>query len=159
MAGSLQGKTAVITGSTSGIGLGFARALAGEGCAIMLNGFGDQAAIEAIRTGLADEFSVPVFHNNADMREPEAIAAMIAEADEKLGKVDILINNAGIQHREKVETFPLEKWDEMLAVNLSAPFHAIRAVLPQMRARNWGRIINHGPTPGHPGQVSATSQR
>ena len=142
MAGSLQGKTAVITGSTRGIGLGFARALAAEGCAIMLNGFGDTAEIEDIRAGLAAAFSVPVFHNDADMREPEAIVAMIADADDKLGKVDILINNAGIQHRAPVETFPLEKWDEMLAVNLSAPFHAIRAVLPQMKARDWGRIIN-----------------
>jgi 3-hydroxybutyrate dehydrogenase len=146
MAGSLQGKTAVITGSTRGIGLGFARALAAEGCAIMLNGFGDTAEIEDIRAGLAAAFSVPVFHNDADMREPEAIVAMIADADDKLGKVDILINNAGIQHRAPVETFPLEKWDEMLAVNLSAPFHAIRAVLPQMKARDWGRIINTAST-------------
>lgn len=146
MAGSLQGKTAVITGSTSGIGLGFARALAAQGCAIMLNGFGDSAAIEELRAGLAAEFSVPAFHNDADMREPEAIVAMIADADDRLGKVDILINNAGIQHREPVDTFPTQKWNEMLAVNLSAPFHAIRAVLPQMRARNWGRIINTAST-------------
>jgi len=146
MAGSLHGRAAVITGSTSGIGLGFARALAAEGCAIMLNGFGDAAAIEEIRAGLAAEFSVPVFHNDADMREPDAIVAMIAETDDKLGKVDILINNAGIQHRQAVESFPVDKWNEMLAVNLSAPFHAIRAVLPQMKARNWGRIINTAST-------------
>ncbi len=146
MAGNLQGRTAVITGSTSGIGLGFARALAAEGCAVMLNGFGDAAAIEEIRAGLASEFSVPVFHNGADMREPEAVVAMIDDATDRLGKVDILINNAGMQHRTSIETFPTEKWDQMLAVNLSAPFHAIRAVLPQMRARDWGRIINTAST-------------
>lgn len=146
MAGFLDGRTAVITGSTSGLGLGFARALAGEGCAIMLNGFGEADAIETMRARLSAEFGVPVVYNAADMRHPDQINGMIEQADKDLGKVDILINNAGMQHRAPAEEFPTEIWDDMLAVNLSAPFHATRAVLPQMKARDWGRIINTAST-------------
>ncbi len=146
MAGFLDGRTAVITGSTSGLGLGYAHALAAEGCAIMLNGFGEADAIEATRAGLSSEFGVTVVYNGADMRHPDQITDMIDDADAQLGKVDILINNAGMQHRAPTEEFPTEVWDDMLAVNLSAPFHATRAVLPQMKARDWGRIINTAST-------------
>ena len=146
MAGFLDGRTAVITGSTSGLGLGYARALAAEGCAIMLNGFGEAAAIEATRDGLESEFGVAAYYNDADMCDPAQVTAMIADGTTKLGKVDILINNAGMQHRAPTEDFPPEIWDDMLAVNLSAPFHATRAVLPQMKARDWGRIINTAST-------------
>ncbi|NKB55138.1 MAG: SDR family oxidoreductase [Alphaproteobacteria bacterium] len=146
MAGFLDGRTALITGSTSGLGLGFARALAAEGCAIMLNGFGDTAEIETTRSGLESEFGVTVRYNGADMREPEQVVGMVEDATAQLGKVDILINNAGMQHRDPTEGFPVDKWDDMLAINLSAPFHATRAVLPQMKARDWGRIINTAST-------------
>jgi len=146
MAGFLDGRTAVITGSTSGLGLGYARALAAEGCAIMLNGFGEAAEIEATRAGLENEFGVAAYYNGADMRDPAQVTAMIEDGMAKLGKVDILINNAGMQHRAPTEEFPPEIWDDMLAVNLSAPFHATRAVLPQMKARDWGRIINTAST-------------
>jgi 3-hydroxybutyrate dehydrogenase len=138
----LIGKTAIVTGSTSGIGLGVARALADAGANIMLNGFGDAEQIEAIRVGMEREFGVDVTYNGADMSKPEQIHAMVRCAQEQLGAVDILVNNAGIQHTAPIESFPVERWDAVLAVNLSAAFHAIQAALPGMRSSNWGRIIN-----------------
>jgi 3-hydroxybutyrate dehydrogenase len=138
----LKGKVAVVTGSTSGIGLGIARALAGAGADILLNGFGDKAQIEATRAGLAREFGIKVAYSPADMSKPAEIAAMIDLGTGELGKVDILVNNAGIQHTSLIEDFPVEKWDQIIAINMSSTFHATRAVLPQMKSRNWGRIIN-----------------
>lgn len=138
----LKGKSAVVTGSTSGIGLGIARALAAEGVNLMLNGFGDAGEIERLRAGLAAEFKVKVGFNGADISKPEQIRELIAGATRELGAVDILVNNAGIQHTAPVENFPEERWDAVIAINLSSNFHAIKAVLPQMKARNWGRIVN-----------------
>jgi 3-hydroxybutyrate dehydrogenase len=138
----LNGKTAIVTGSTSGIGLGVARALAAAGARIMLNGFGDADAIETLRTGMEREFGVTVAYNGADMARPEQIHAMVGCARDQLGGVDILVNNAGIQHTSPIESFPAERWDAILAINLSSAFHAIQAALPGMRAGNWGRIIN-----------------
>ncbi|MBK9656557.1 MAG: 3-hydroxybutyrate dehydrogenase [Rhodanobacteraceae bacterium] len=138
----LKGKTAIVTGSTSGIGLGIARALGEAGANLVLNGFGDADQIEKLRSGLAAEFGIRVDYNAADMSRPEQIHAMIASAQEQLGAVDILVNNAGIQHTSPIETFPAERWDAILAINLSSAFHAIQAALPGMRASNWGRIIN-----------------
>jgi 3-hydroxybutyrate dehydrogenase len=138
----LRGKTVLVTGSTSGIGLGIARAFAAERCNVMLNGLGEQAAIEALRADLTREFGVRVLHHAADMRRPAQIADMVREAQRELGCVDVLVNNAGIQHVAPVEEFPLDKWDDILAINLSSAFHAIRTALPAMRTRGWGRIIN-----------------
>ncbi len=138
----LKGKTAVVTGSTSGIGLGIAHALAAQGVCVMLNGFGDAAEIEAIRVGMATKYGVKVGYNGADMSKGSDVANLIAAAQSELGGVDILVNNAGIQHVAPVEEFPVDKWDAIIAINLSSAFHAIRAALPQMRAKNWGRIIN-----------------
>jgi 3-hydroxybutyrate dehydrogenase len=144
----LKGKRAVVTGSTSGIGLGIARALAAEGADIMLNGFGEAAEIEKLRQGLARDCKVKVAFSGADISQPAQIGDMIRKAGEELGGVDILVNNAGIQHTAPVESFPAERWDAILAINLSSNFHAIQAVLPQMRSRNWGRIINIASTHG-----------
>lgn len=138
----LKGKTALVTGSTSGIGLGMARAFAAEGANLVLNGFGDADEIEALRAGLEKECGVQVAYSGADMSKPDQIAAMISEAEERFGAVDILANNAGIQHTATIEAFPAERWDAIIAVNLSAAFHATRAALPKMRARGWGRVIN-----------------
>ena len=138
----LKGKTAVVTGSTSGIGLAIARALAADGTDVLLNGFGEAAAIEAARAGIEKEFGVRALYSPADMSKPGEIAAMIAMAEKELGTVDILVNNAGIQFVSPVEDFPPEKWDQILAINLSSSFHAIRAAVPGMKARRWGRIIN-----------------
>ena len=138
----LKGKAAIITGSTSGIGLGIARALAEEGANIMLNGFGDSAAIEKLKSDLAGEFNVKIAFSGADMSKPAEVAGMVEQATRELGRVDILVNNAGIQHTAPIEEFPVDKWDAVIAINLSSNFHAIRAALPQMRTRNWGRIIN-----------------
>ena len=138
----LKGKSAVVTGSTSGIGLAIARALAAQGANVMLNGFGDAAAIETARKGIETEFGVTALYSAADMSKGDQIAAMIAEAEAKLGSVDILVNNAGIQYVSPVEEFPVDKWDLIIAINMSAAFHAIRAALPGMKARKWGRIIN-----------------
>ena len=141
---SIKGRNAVVTGSTSGIGLGIARALAKEGANVMLNGFGEKAAIEKERAGIARQFSVEVLHNGADMSKPHEIAAMIEEAKAKLGSVDVLVNNAGIQFVSPVEDFPDDKWEAIIRINLVAVFHATKAVLPGMKARKWGRIINTG---------------
>ena len=135
MGEALKGRTALITGSTSGIGTAYAKALASEGAAIMLNGFGNPADIEALRAAIADEHAVPAFYNGADMTIHDEIRNMIADATERLGKVDILINNAGLQHRSLVDDFPIDKWNALFAVNVTAPFVATQAVLPQMRAR------------------------
>jgi 3-hydroxybutyrate dehydrogenase len=142
MAPALKGRTAIVTGSTSGIGLGVARALAGAGANIVINGFGVDSEIEALRAGLAEEYSVKVLFSNADMSRPDAIATMVAKTVETLGPVDILVNNAGIQFVSPLEDFPPEKWDAILAINLSAAFHAARAVIAGMKERKWGRIVN-----------------
>jgi 3-hydroxybutyrate dehydrogenase len=138
----LKGRTALVTGSTSGIGLGLARALASQGADVMLNGLGEPAAIEALRRELGAEFGVRVAHHPADMTRPDEIAAMVTATETAFGAVDILINNAGIQHTAPVESFPRERWDAIIAINLSSNFHAIQAALPGMRRRDWGRIIN-----------------
>jgi len=135
----LSGKSAIVTGSTSGIGLGIAQALAGSGANIMLNGFGDPDAIEETRQGLAAENNVKVLYSNANIAAP---AEMIAVAERELGDVDILVNNAGIQYVAPIEEFPVEKWDAILAINLSGAFHATRLAVPGMKQKNWGRIIN-----------------
>jgi 3-hydroxybutyrate dehydrogenase len=138
----LKGKSAIVTGSTSGIGLGIARALGAEGANVMLNGFGDAAEIEKLRAGLAKEFGVKVAYSGADMSKPAEVRAMVKAAVDQLGSADILVNNAGIQHTAPVESFPPERWDAVIAINLSSAFHAIQAALPGMKARNWGRIVN-----------------
>jgi 3-hydroxybutyrate dehydrogenase len=140
--GACKSKSAVVTGSTSGIGLGIARAFASAGMNVMLNGFGDTAEIERTRAAIEKEFGVLTAFSGADMSKPLDIVTMIRAAQQAFGKVDVLVNNAGIQHVEPVETFPIEKWDAIIAINLSAAFHTIRAVLPEMKAQKWGRIIN-----------------
>ena len=139
---ALSGKSAIVTGSTSGIGLGIARALASAGANVMLNGLGAAAEVEKTRAALASEFKVKIVYDGADMAMPEAIRALVAGAERAFGAVDILVNNAGIQHVAPVESFPEAKWDAILAINLSAAFHAIKAALPGMKARGWGRIVN-----------------
>ena len=138
----LNGRTALVTGSTSGIGLGIATRLAAEGANIVLNGFGDTAEIERLRTRLAAEHRVTVVYDDADMTRPEAIAAMLGKAIARFGAVDVLVNNAGIQHVAPVDEFPLDKWDAIIAINLSSSFHTVRAALPAMKAKRWGRIVN-----------------
>lgn len=138
----LKGKTAVVTGSTSGIGLAIARAYAAQGANIVINGFGAPDDIEKERAGIESEFGVKARYSAADMAHGGAIAAMIAEAEAEFGSVDVLVNNAGIQFVSPIEEFPVEKWDAIIAINLSAAFHAIRAALPGMKQRKWGRIIN-----------------
>jgi 3-hydroxybutyrate dehydrogenase len=138
----LKGRTAIVTGSTSGIGQGIAAALAAEGCTLVLNGFGDPAEIERLRAGLAATHGVEAAYIAADMAKPAEIRALVAEARRRFGGVDILVNNAGIQHVARIVDFPEERWDQVIAVNLSAAFHATKAVLPGMIARGWGRIIN-----------------
>jgi 3-hydroxybutyrate dehydrogenase len=139
---SLAKRHAVVTGSTSGIGLAYARALAKEGADVMINGFGDAKAIEAARAGIEQEFGVKCVYNGADMSKGAEAEAMIADATAKLGTVDILVNNAGIQFVSPIEEFPPEKWDMILAINLSSAFHTIRASVPGMKAQKWGRIVN-----------------
>lgn len=138
----LKGKVAIVTGSTSGIGLGIAEAFAGAGASVVLNGFGDAAEIEATRSGVASRHGVKVTYSGADMSKPAAIAGMVADAIRDHGKVDILVNNAGIQFVAPIDEFPEAKWDAILAINLSSAFHATKAVLPGMKQRKWGRIIN-----------------
>jgi len=138
---SLKSRVAVVTGSTSGIGLAVARALAKEGANVLLNGFGDAAEIEKARADVEKEFGVKAIYSAADMTKPKEIADMIALAERTFGSVDVLVNNAGIQFVSPVEDFPIEKWDQIIAINLSSAFHAIRAALPGMKKRKWGRII------------------
>jgi 3-hydroxybutyrate dehydrogenase len=134
----LKGKTALVTGSTSGIGLGIAKALAAQGANIVLNGFGD---VEGPKAEIA-ALGVQVAYHGADMTKPAEIEAMVAFAKETFGSLDVLVNNAGIQHVARIENFPVERWDAVIAINLSSAFHATRAALPGMLAKNWGRIIN-----------------
>ena len=138
----LKGKVALVTGSTSGIGLAIARAYAGKGANVVINGFGDKDAIEKERAGIEADFGVKALYSGADMSKGDKIGAMVAEAESKLGSVDILVNNAGIQFVSPIEEFPPQKWEQIIAINLSAAFYAIRAAVPGMKARKWGRIIN-----------------
>lgn len=137
----LKGKTALITGSTSGIGLAYAKALAAEGASIMINGFGDAAEIEAERKALEDLSGARAVYSDADMSDPGAIAVMVDQCADELGTADIAIANAGIQHVSPIEDFPVEKWDQMLAINLSSPWHLTRLVVGAMKEKGWGRII------------------
>ncbi|MEY3981607.1 MAG: hypothetical protein RLZZ281_476 [Pseudomonadota bacterium] len=138
----LANKTALITGSTSGIGLGIAHALAAQGADIMLNGFGDAALIESLKKDLASRYGVRVLHHGADMTKPAEIEDMIRSTESQLGRLDVLVNNAGIQHVAPVEEFPVDRWDAVIAINLSSAFHTIRCALPGMKSRGFGRIIN-----------------
>jgi 3-hydroxybutyrate dehydrogenase len=139
---SLKGKSAVVTGSTSGIGLAYARAFAKEGANVVINGFGDAAAIEKERAAIESEFGVKAIYSPADMTKPAEIAAMVALAETDFGACDILVNNAGVQFVSPVEDFPVEKWDQIIAINLSSAFHGMRAAVPGMKKRGWGRIIS-----------------
>jgi 3-hydroxybutyrate dehydrogenase len=138
----LEGRTAIVTGSTSGIGLGIARALAQNGAAVMLNGFGDPVEIETQRAALAEENDVDVAYDNADMSNRDAIHMMVERAVARFGQIDIVINNAGIQHVAPISEFPVAKWDSILAINLSSAFHLIQATFEPMKGRGYGRIIN-----------------
>ncbi len=138
----LAGRTAIVTGSTSGIGLGIAKALAGAGMNVMLNGFGTSKEIEATQKEIEREFGVGVVYSDADMSKPEEIDDMVMQARQTFGQVDVLVNNAGIQHVEAIETFPTAKWNAIIAIDLSSAFHGIQAVVTGMKQRKWGRIIN-----------------
>ena len=150
----LSGKIALVTGSTSGIGLGIAKALAAQGCQIMLNGFGDPAAVERTRAALEAEHRVRVRYDDADLTRPGEVTALVDATLEALGAVDILVNNAGIQHTAPVDAFPPEKWDAILATNLSAAFHAIQRAVPAMKERGFGRIVNTASVHGLVGSVN-----
>ncbi|MFD1696003.1 3-hydroxybutyrate dehydrogenase [Roseibium aestuarii] len=138
----LKSKTALVTGSTSGIGLAYARALAEQGANVVINGLGDPDQIEATRAGIEKDFGVRCVYSAANMLKPDEIATMVANAENEFDGLDILINNAGIQHVSPVEEFPIEKWDQIIAINLTSAFHSIRAAVPGMKKRRWGRIIN-----------------
>jgi 3-hydroxybutyrate dehydrogenase len=138
----LKGKAALVTGSTSGIGHGIAEALAAQGVHVILNGFGDAAEVEALRAAIAADHGVQVRYSGADLSQRHEIETMMREAEEAFGGIDILVNNAGIQHIAPVDEFPVDKWDAILAINLTASFHTVRLALPAMKARKWGRIIN-----------------
>ena len=140
--GSLSGKNAVVTGSTSGIGLAYARAFAAAGANVVINGFGSPEDIEKERAKIESDFGVKAVYSPADMTKPAEIAAMIKTAETTLGSCDILVNNAGIQHVAPIEEFPIDKWDAIIAINLTAAFHAMRAAIPGMKAKKWGRIIS-----------------
>ncbi|MBL9010139.1 MAG: 3-hydroxybutyrate dehydrogenase [Alphaproteobacteria bacterium] len=139
---TLKGKSALVTGSTSGIGLACARAFAAEGANVVLNGFGPADEIEAARAAIEAEFGVRALYSPADMTKPAEIAALVGLAATAFGGPDILVNNAGIQHVSPIEDFPIDKWDRIVAINLSSAFHAIRAAVPGMKARKWGRIVS-----------------
>ncbi len=138
----LKSKSAVVTGSTSGIGLAIARAMAKEGANVVINGFGDASAIEKERAGIESEFGVKAIYSSADMTKPADIEGMVRQAEATFGSVDVLVNNAGIQFVSPIENFPTEKWDQIIAINLSSAFHAMHAAIPGMKARKWGRIIS-----------------
>lgn len=138
----IRGKSVLVTGSTSGIGLGIARAFAAEGANVTLNGFGDPDAVEQQRRGIEETFGVAAAYSGADVTKPDEIADMIGGAENTFGAIDVLVNNAGIQFVAEVEDFPVEKWDAVIATNLSAAFHTCRCALPGMKRRGWGRIIN-----------------
>ena len=138
----LKGKTAIVTGSTSGIGLAYAKALAAEGASVVINGFGDAAAIEKERAALEATSGAKALYDSADMTRPDQITAMVQRAHDELGGPDIVINNAGVQHVSKIEDFPVEKWDAIIAINLTSAFHVIRAAVPFMKEKKWGRIIS-----------------
>lgn len=138
----LKNRTAVVTGSTSGIGLATARALAAQGANVMLNGFGDADEIETIRSDLASEFGITALYSDADMSKPDECAGLVRKAQAELGGCDILVNNAGIQHTAPIEEFPPERWDAIIAINLSQSFHTIRTAISGMYEKGWGRIIN-----------------
>ncbi len=138
----LKAKSALVTGATSGIGHAIARALAAEGCNIVFNGLGDGAEIEALRRAISENFGVEALYHGADLSKPEEIPGLIEAAEAGFGRLDILVNNAGIQYVSPIDEFPIAKWDEIIAINLSASFHTIRAALPGMKRRDWGRIVN-----------------
>ena len=144
----LKDKTALVTGSTSGIGLGIARALAEQGANIVFNGFGEAAAIAALQAELSKRWGLKTAYHGADMSKPEEIGAMMDFATERFGAVDVLVNNAGIQHVANIEDFPVDKWDAIIAINLCSAFHTTRLALPSMKKRNWGRIVNIASTHG-----------
>ncbi|MDB5656988.1 MAG: 3-hydroxybutyrate dehydrogenase, partial [Tardiphaga sp.] len=139
---NLTGKVAVVTGSTSGIGLAYARAFAGAGANIVLNGMGTPEDIEKERSAIEKDFGVMAIHSPADLTKPAELAAMVALGESTFGSVDILVNNAGIQFVSPIEDFPIEKWDAIIAINLTSAFHGMRAAIPGMKKRGWGRIIN-----------------
>ena len=149
----LQGKVAIVTGSTSGIGLGIARSLASVGADVMLNGFGDAAAIDEACEAVVAAGASRVAHDAADLARPEQVRGLVERTAGEFGRVDILVNNAGIQHTAPIESFPPERWDAVIAINLSAVFHAIAAALPLMRRNGWGRIVNVASTHGLVGSV------
>jgi 3-hydroxybutyrate dehydrogenase len=155
--GELAGKAAIVTGSTSGIGRGIAHAFAKMGMHVMLNGIGKATEIERIRNEFAAEFGVGVAYSSADMTKPTDIEQMMADAVSSFGTVDVLVNNAGIFHVESVEATPPAKWDSSIAINLTAAFHTIRAVLPAMKVRRWGRVINIASALGLAGQANASA--
>jgi 3-hydroxybutyrate dehydrogenase len=139
---SLKSKSAVVTGSTSGIGLAYVRAFAAEGANVLINGFGDAADVEKERSSIESEFGVKAIYSPADMTKPDEIAGMVALAEKTFGSCDVLVNNAGIQFVAPVEDFPIDKWNQIIAINLSAAFHGMRAAVPGMKKRGWGRIIS-----------------
>lgn len=153
----LTNKTAIVTGSTSGIGLGTAKALAAHGANIVLNGFGDAALIEQLKGEVKAAGAPAVIHIGADMRQQEDIRAMVASAEKEFGAVDIVVNNAGIQFVSELEKFPEDKWDDIIAINLTAPFHLTKAVLPGMQKRGWGRIVNIASVQGLIGSINKSA--
>jgi 3-hydroxybutyrate dehydrogenase len=149
----VKGKTVIVTGSTSGIGAALAGGFAAEGANIVLNGLGDAGVIEAARAALTSKYGVAAIYHGADMTKPDDVEDLVRTAEAHFGGVDVLVNNAGIQYTEVIEAFPTERWDALIAINLSAPFHATQAVLPGMKRRGWGRIVNIASNAGLGGSV------